>query len=340
MASSAARLNNTQRRALPPDIQKTLGGFNLFLVDAVSDLRGVSSEFFGRVFDIHAGLSDEADLLASRLSSEMKRKQHERVQKFIFEKGERRVSVEPSLEDMKRTVGGLNLGLIDAVANVSAFGRVFFRRVSSIPDGFAASVEQRSAGYANQTKMNLYNAAKRQKFPTKPVASPKPTPATKPIALTKPIVPTELAEPTKPRVTTKLAEPKKSASAFPHQVEVLEKEIPKVAEVKGSEPIKTRSYKRTAIMAAILGVVVLLAYYVFPIFQLELSELQAMEFNTTRLFYGGRCVALTRAYVDKEPYLIHSCKSGITVAYSKVKDISIDCFNLTCPQCKAKCLSL
>ncbi len=292
---------------LPSDIQQTLGGLNLLLIDVFSKARALSFEFFERSFSLHKGIFEEIDPLASKLSDDMKRRVYMRAKRSVFDKKSMdETPINITQKEMKKTVGKLNLILIDAFSSTRAFSVVAFKRLSFAYKDLFKEANVKSSKFSYETKLKLYDSAKGQKSTIN-------------------IQQSSLAS--------------KKKEVLKKQDNLLDSDIEETKTT--SEP---RQYKRTAIVVALIGVVVLLAYYMFPIFQIDMSKVnKALEVDlvTKRIFYVFNGTEIN-CYDFRQLYADGKCVQR-TLSNNKyftiVRRFNIDCQNLSSCGCKAKCMS-
>ncbi|NGX52488.1 MAG: hypothetical protein KR126chlam5_00787 [Candidatus Anoxychlamydiales bacterium] len=302
---------------LPADIQQKLGGLNLLLVDGFSAVRAFSAAFFERTFRVHEGFFTEADPLARKYSNDIQEKLYERSQRSIFDKNRSdKLNKKPTAKDKQKALGKLSMVFIDVASGMGAFTKVLFKRFSTQYDGLIEEANRKSSEFSYNTSMKLYNSANGVFQPSQKKSS------------------LERGKPKLPKVEVIVSKP----------LDVTKKESEIFA--------KSRSYKRTAFVIVLIGVVVLLAYYVFPMFQIEMSNVNnalKTDIVKTRRFYvfnktEPNCYDVTSVYSltldgKREPYLIKTLW-GAQMIKSWYKDIAINCKNLTCSACKAKCMSI
>lgn len=284
-----------QKNETPSDMNRTIGGLNRVLIKGFSTVRAISTEFFSRTFSLHEGIFDEVDPLSKRLSNETKLNLYKRSQRSLFENGKKNLTnTAPTNEEMKKSLGRVNLTLIDVASGTRAFVRVFFKRISTKFEGFSDGVKQKSSEYTKDMEMKIYDSAKTHQISTK-------------------------EEPVSKR-----------------KVQILNTK-------ESNQSKKVQSYKKTAIVIALLGVIVLLAYYIFPMFQIEMSKVnQALDikFDTQRGFFikddKVHCYDYSFPVVNGERVQNNLKNTGY---FRTVKEYSINCNNLMPCECKDKCKS-
>jgi len=309
---------NYNKYELPSDINQKLGALNLLFIDGFSKVRSVSSVFFKRTFSIHEGLFDEVDPLARKVSNDIQTKLYERSQRSIFDSERKKIEInkKPTLKEKQKALGKLSMVFIDIVSGTEAFTEILFKRFSTQYDGLFEEANRKSAEFSYNTSMKLYNSAIGRFDSSKKV---------------------NFLESSKPKLPKVKVEEivRKPLNITKNESEVL---------------VKPHTYKRTAFVIALIGVVVLLAYYVFPIFQLEMEgELKTeivrkrgffMWNNTEPYCYDRSDVFIVTPDGKREPYLIIDCSSKIQMIKSWTKYIPISCTNLTFEACKEKCMNI
>ncbi|NGX32998.1 MAG: hypothetical protein K1060chlam4_01057 [Candidatus Anoxychlamydiales bacterium] len=307
-----------KKNDLPTDIKQKVGGLNLLFVDGFSKVRAVSSVFFKRTFSVHEGLFDEVDPLAREYSNDFQEKLYERSQRSIFDKNtsDRKPNKKPTAKEKQKALGKLSMVFIDVASGMGAFTKVLFKRFSTQYEGLIQEANKESSEFSYNTSMKLYKSANGGLLSSQKKSS---------------------------SVRSKPKLPK---------VEVLVRQPLDATRNESEVSAKPRSYKRTAFVIALIGVVVLLAYYVFPMFQLEMGSVNdalKTEFVKERRFYmfnktEPHCLDVTSVFTitpdgKREPYLIKT-SWGAQMIYSWSKRIAINCKNLTPWACKAKCMSI